>query len=303
MTAAAPASAQFISANGTKPDANATDEPGLTPPARGNGLVIRIGSPNLHGVVGPGVCPTGHYWNGFRYVRYPWYSDWSGTTTYRYYAPINRDVATYAAKEEEPAPAKVDPSTLPPLERGVLLWSTGERANAITALREHLKTNSNDANAMRTLALVMLDDKRFDDAAGLMRLAYRTDATLAATPIDVTKLGLTTSRTRDLVTAATAAAHKTNSASAWLVVGALMQSEGRDVLAGRMIDRAAKAGLERTISDAFKANLKADPDAAARESTKPGAAPTKQPAPTTTPKANESVKPAANPAATDMTTK
>jgi len=216
--------------------------------------IVRVEPPRPIDSDGPGRCPTGHYWNGHVYVRYPWYTDWTGTSSYTYYNPVV--VESLPATQVEPAPAPVDVSTLPAQDRAIALWSSGNRADAITAMREHLKADPTDADALRTLSIIMLDDKRFDDSFALMRQAYRTDVALADQPIDTRKLNLSTSKLRELVAAASVPANKTKSASAWLTIAVLMQGQKRDDLAHTMLKRAGDQGLEMRILDSFRANLK-----------------------------------------------
>jgi hypothetical protein len=242
--------------------------------------IVRVNPPRPIDSDGPGRCPTGHYWNGQCYVRYPWYTDWTGTTTYTRYNPV---VMESTPAPSEPAPAPVDVSTLLPRDRAIALWSEGNRSDAITAMREHLKLNSTDADALRTLAIIMLDDKRFDDSFALMRQAYRTDASLAEQPIDTRKLNLTPTKLRELVVTASVPANKAKSASGWLTIAVLMQGQKRDDLAQNMLQRAGDQGLEMKIIDSFRANLK--PSAAGTPSPKKAPSPPAKPATRATPKA------------------
>ena len=215
--------------------------------------IVRVNPPRPVDNDGPGRCPTGHYWNGYRYAPYPWYTDWTGTTTYTRYNPV---VMESTPTPSAPEPAPVDVSTLLPGDRALSLWADGNRSDAITAMREHLKLNPTDADGLRTLAIIMLDDKRFDDSFALMRQAYRTDASLAEQPLDTRKLNLSPTRLRELVVTASVPANKAKSASGWLTIAVLMQGQRRDDLAQNMLQRAGDQGLEMKIVDSFRANLK-----------------------------------------------
>ncbi|HYE03008.1 MAG TPA: hypothetical protein VD963_07210, partial [Phycisphaerales bacterium] len=79
---------------------------------------------------------------------------------------------------------------------------------------------------------------------------------LAWTPVDPLALPGGAAGMRRRVESAVGHANRVKSASAWLTVATLMQSEGRDALAAKMLDRARAAGLSvpvyREMSQALR---------------------------------------------------
>jgi len=142
------------------------------------------------------------------------------------------------------------------LELGTLLLRAERPDEAAVELRKHLKDQPGDTEAMRTLAIALMEDRQLDDAAGVMRLAYRTDPKLGQDPMSARNLGYTAREFRELVTQMVEHAHRTESASAWMTVAALMQTEGRDELAKAMLERAMASGLEAEIADSLRLGLK-----------------------------------------------
>jgi hypothetical protein len=62
-------------------------------------------------------------------------------------------------------------------------------------------------------------------------------------------------RLRRSVTSTVRFAQRSPSGNAWLAVAVLMQAEGRDDVALRMIDRAADEGLNPTVADRMRLRL------------------------------------------------
>lgn len=195
----------------------------------------------------------------------PW--GWFGPYAYRYGASLGvvgydstyLDPNLYVQQpQSQPAPpqAQAPPPQLTVFEQGVLALYQGDSAEAVAALRQHLRDNPSDTQALRVLALALLDDNKPDDAAAVMASAYRTDPGLATRSIRYGQAGVTEARLRELLVRAVQHAHRVKSASAWLTVAVLMQAQGRESLALEMLGRAEKAGLSREIADPMKAELK-----------------------------------------------
>lgn len=170
-----------------------------------------------------------------------------------YYDPNLQGLASMHAASAPPQ-EPVRELTLP--ERAAYATYAGSANEAVRLLREHLRADASDTRALRALSLALLDAREFEDAAAVMGLAYRTDPGLANEAIAYGSAGLSEARLRDLLTRAVGFAHKVNSASAWLTVGAIMQAQGRDALALTMLERARKAGLEPAVFDAMAAELR-----------------------------------------------
>ncbi len=88
------------------------------------------------------------------------------------------------------------PEELTPLQKGLEALWRGESGAAVTILRDALKTTPEDAQAMRWLAFALLEENRFDDAAGVMKIAYGLDEKLAGEPIDFDGLEIEAARVR-----------------------------------------------------------------------------------------------------------
>lgn len=142
------------------------------------------------------------------------------------------------------------------LEAGAAAMLAGDYARAVTHLRAQVRENATDAKSMRLLAVALLADGRTDDAAAMVRGAYRQNTMLAIDPLVPADAGMTPRQVRDLVSRAVIQANRDNSASSWLLVAVLMQAEGRGELAGTMLQRAQKQGLEPAIVDALTPEMR-----------------------------------------------
>lgn len=148
------------------------------------------------------------------------------------------------------------PVSLSPLELARVAMYEEEPKVAIEALRREIKQQGEKPETLRLLSLALAMDRRWDDAAAVMRAAYRLDPKLGDTPMDLFGLGFSAADWRSLVTRAVTNANRGKSASEWLLVGAFMQAEGRGELAAKMVDKAAAAGLEAEIAAGFPRNPK-----------------------------------------------
>lgn len=124
---------------------------------------------------------------------------------------------------------------------------------AVEALRREIREQGERGETLRLLGLALAMDRRWLDAAAVMRQAHRLDPRLATLPVDATAIGLEDRVLREAVKGAVLAANRGKSASEWLLVATLMQAEGRVALASAMASRAAKAGLEPEIAAGFGA--------------------------------------------------
>lgn len=229
----------------------------------------------------PVYCPDSVVYYSPRVGVYPWRSAYDSVydanygyargqafnSTYATQAPITfydqRMIDALAAQLGDEyaarlraAQEKQEPVRFTSLELGRALLAANRSKDAVEELRTHLKSQPDDARATRVLALALIEAEKLDDAAAVMRSAYRLDPALGRERIDATALGVDTKRLRTMVTSMVAHGHKAQSASAWLTVAALMQAEGRDALAAKMLGRAEKLGLERDVSDSLGAALK-----------------------------------------------
>lgn len=166
-----------------------------------------------------------------------------------------------------PSDADVDPATEMPIqrsiaenvERGLYAILVADPAAAVEPLRAHTTDNPEDYDALRLLGLALLERGDAVDATAVIRLAYTRDPSLASRPIGE-PLYPRAGRLRALVTRAVRHANSRNSASAWLTAAMLVQAEsatnpGRLPVARKMIERAAAAGLDPTVTAAMQARL------------------------------------------------
>ena len=145
------------------------------------------------------------------------------------------------------------------VERGLYAILVADPAAAVEPLRAHTTDNPEDYDALRLLGLALLERGNPVDATAVINLAYTRDPSLASRPIGE-PLYPRAGRLRSLVTRAVRHANSRDSASAWLTAAMLVQAEAasnRDRLpvARTMIERAAAAGLDPTVTAAMQARL------------------------------------------------
>lgn len=218
---------------------------------------------NINFNLGSGLMPSMYDFGGLLPIR---------VGNYEY--SINPYTGTYTVTTAQNRPDAYDarprtinvpgvPAVPPPatrevtsLERAQMSLRDGEPERAVKELRTHLRKSPDDANAMRLLAVALLESGSFDDGVAVLRNAYRTAPTLADEPIAFADVGLSAKREREMLSEVVQYAHKVNSASAWLSVASIMQAEGRNALAKQMLDRAVHVGLDRETHKAFEQALR-----------------------------------------------
>lgn len=121
--------------------------------------------------------------------------------------------------------------------------------SAIGAYGMHLEEFPEDWIVVREMAVALLEAGRLDDSIQVMHEAYLKDPEMGILPIQGELLGEVSEPMRQMVVRAVRYAHKKPSAEAWLLVGVLMQSQGRFEPAERMLERAIGLGLESEIAD------------------------------------------------------
>jgi hypothetical protein len=229
-------------------------------------LGFHIGGPLVH-FPGDG-CRDGHHHHdhGQKVVGYPWgfaypwgysggsYYGYGYDTVYGSYAAY--DPALYHAPVQlPPAPVTIDTPPATEKERGDTLLEAGAFKQAITAYKAHLNDNPGDAGAMRSLGMALIADSQLQDGVAMVAMAYKADPALASEPVQGALLS-GAGGVRAMVERVSVFANRVKLPSAWLTLAALMQAEGRNQLAGRMIDRARQAGLEAGLAAQMQAALK-----------------------------------------------
>lgn len=217
---------------------------------------------NVQFNIGSGLLPSLYEFGGlfpmrvgnYEYTVNPYTGGYTVTTA-RGEAPIDPRMMGAGAMPTPPVPA-APAKELTPIEQATAALADYDALRAIKALRAHLKSKADDAPAMRVLAMALLEHGQIDDGVAMMRQAYRTQKDLADDPWTPDEVGMSARRVREVLTKVVGYAHRANSASAWLTVASIMQAEGRTALAKQMLDRAAKAGLEKEMVGAFEKGLR-----------------------------------------------
>lgn len=220
------------------------------------------------------------YWNGYQipaFIPRPF-----GGVVYLYDPNLIPGATRPSAEAQKPPPAP-EPT---PFEKGLLAFRNGRSAEAAKIWRELVKKDHEDFATMRLLALALLENREADNAAAMMRQAYRADPTLASRELDADLLNLTSARRASLVNRAVEYANRVGSASSWLSVTVLMQADGRYELARKQLKKAADEGLEPDVRSALDAALASKIRQPATKPvikpSSPGTKPTPTPAPTAT---------------------
>lgn len=203
-------------------------------------------------------------------VSYPYYG-----YTYDYYRPllgyptagVDPFVLTGQQFEQDLTSPQPQAAPLTTLEEARRAYKNGDGAEAIKLFRRHLDVapddgetgvggvESEDTEAMRLLSLAFLDEREMTRSIAMMAHAYSTDPALASRPIDPASLPGDRLDMRRRVTDAVAYAHEVKSASAWLMVAVLMQAEGRDGVALKMLERGIDLGLDERVADELAVEL------------------------------------------------
>ncbi|MCW5766651.1 MAG: hypothetical protein KIT68_11830 [Phycisphaeraceae bacterium] len=205
-------------------------------------------------------------WSPWRYYYFrdqaseQWFSDGQrsvyGTLSRIDYSQPDPFVTSGAARSAPAGrPAAVievrKPLTL--AERGDLHMQESALGSAIDSYREYLASSDTDASVMRRLAVALLEQNKVVEAVAMLAMAYDSDPDLAATPLDLSALGLNkVKRFEQLLARANIYAARTRTASAILLQTALLQGAGRTDAARRTLDRAIEAGLEARVADRFR---------------------------------------------------
>lgn len=104
----------------------------------------------------------------------------------------------------------------------------------------------------RLKALAQAGNGDIDQAAETMVNAYLIDPRLAREQLAALELVPSPGDLRGIINDCVRRGHKTDTDALWLLVGVLMQAEGRDASAAKMIARARDRGLDPSIVGAFE---------------------------------------------------
>lgn len=141
---------------------------------------------------------------------------------------------------------------LTPLEKAEIDLRTGDAADAVRQLKQHLKTDPDDAAVERLLAMALLDDRKVEQGVAVLAHAYLKQPRLANDAIDPSMLSGGEVRHRARFSAVMDYASRVKTGSAYLAASVLAQSEGRFEVAQKLLDKAVDAGLDKKIAEELK---------------------------------------------------
>ncbi len=170
---------------------------------------------------------------------------------------------SYVDPRLQPAPAPSPPPVegAPEDDASPATWgrwrlARGDLDEAIAELRRAIDDEPADSASKRLLAVALLRQGRLADGVALLRAVYREDPALTREAIDPSMFGPDARKTLDrLVRRMAIYANARASASAWLAEAVLMQAQGRDRHALRMLDKARLHGLEEDLVRVFERAL------------------------------------------------
>jgi len=226
------------------------------------------------------VCTNGSYsiywygWSGYYWGASPWYgwygrygngygysySWWYNSLPDRYRGTVygvDGDLTSDPSYASSPAADAEMPDAMPlsAIEVARLEMSMGEPSIAIDAYRSHLSEYPSDWIAVRELGLAKIRVGDRGDGIAMIGYAYSMDPTLAYDTVPTSMFEDSDRLLRDAVIDVVGWGHRNPSASAWLTVAVLMQAEGRDGPALRMVERAGEYGLEPGIESEMRSVL------------------------------------------------
>jgi len=222
------------------------------------------------------VCTNGSYsiywygWTGSYWGASPWYgwygssyspySWWQNSFSGRYRGAIygsNGDLTSDPSYASTPADQSAMPEAIPlsALEVARLEMSIGQPDVAVDAYRAHLSEYPSDWVAVRELGIAMIRVGDRGDGIALINYAYSLEPSLAYDALSASVFEDSAELMRDAVIDAVGWGHRNPSASVWLTVAVLMQAEGRDGPALRMIERAEGYGLDSFVASEMRSAL------------------------------------------------
>lgn len=133
--------------------------------------------------------------------------------------------------------------------------AVGRVARAVVVLEGWIESQPEDASARRLFGLALIELGEVERGIELVGSAYSLDAGLGGVPIDAVLYENERGRLRDLVTDVVRHANRRPSAEAWLTVAVLMQAEGREGRALRMVVKAERLGLDPMLVGMLEGEL------------------------------------------------
>lgn len=205
-----------------------------------------------------GVCGCGGGVYPWGYDRYWGYDpSWGNVrigSTYSYYGTDPALNPTYTpSTPSAPTAAPTPPPTPDEIARAAM--GVGRYADAVEALKLHLKSEPTDPEAMRRLGIAHLFTRAWDPGFAQIAKAYQTDPVLADVPLTAAELNIRPDLLRELTGRVVTRARQGHSSDAWLTAAVLMQSRGLTEQAIAMLEAAKNAGLDPTLYARFRQSL------------------------------------------------
>lgn len=204
-----------------------------------------------------GVCGYGgvYPWGYDRYWGYdPTWGNVRIGSTYNYYGPDPALNVNYQPAQSAQASTAAEPPPTPD-EIARLAMSLGRYADAVDALKLHLKDNPSDPAAMRRLGIAQLLSRKWDDGFAQIARAYQADPVLSDVPLTGEELGVRDDVLRELTGRVVSRARQNHARDAWMTAAILMQSRDKDEQAITMLEAAKNAGMDATLYARMRQSL------------------------------------------------
>lgn len=193
------------------------------------------------------------WWND--YPRYAIGGYWDYTDQFLDYAGQVQYQQTADQQAQQEKEERERFARLSELEKGDYRLSERNAKDAIAHYLKHLETATGDAEAMRSLAVALMDDNQIDKACAMMALAYDRNPALVRDRMAESRFPGSATELRDRLTSIVTYANRTGTASAWLTATVIAQAEKRDSAATNMLNKAKAAGLKPELVKPFEQHL------------------------------------------------
>ena len=214
--------------------------------------------------------PTINYRSDYSYGKYPQrlyrsfysaYEDWDrARTSYCYDNPYmivgsDRSYVVDPRLTAQTDAAGVAVRELTPLEKAEFALRSGDAGEATKQLKQHLKDSPDDAGVERLLAMALLDDRKVDQGVAVMLHAYMKQPQLAADALEPRLLSGGELEHRHRFTTVMDYANRVKTGASYFAASVLAQSEGRFDVAGKMLDKAIAAGLDKKVAEEMRVGI------------------------------------------------
>ncbi|MBY0261681.1 MAG: hypothetical protein K2Q20_05025 [Phycisphaerales bacterium] len=198
------------------------------------------------------LIPPTYRGNYFR-----WSDTWRRWYDDRYdYAPIGNGPSDgFAPRVPEPDQAQPTPPTLTTMQQAAEALQRGDATAAASLYQQRLGENDNDALAQRGLALVLLEQRKIDQAIAVLGQTYVKYPWLSGMPIQASSLPGGERDLRSRFNTIMTYANRAGTASSLLAAAVIAQAEDRADVALKLVDRAQAAGLEPKVTAAMRTAL------------------------------------------------